>query len=58
MVRPTQGVVAENVTVKGDVAWWDRGKLDQGRAVGEIYCTAVYAMILAMPYHYVPLYQR
>ena len=51
-------LLLKNVTVKGDVAWWDRGKLDQGRAVGEIYCTAVYAMILAMPYHYVPLYQR
>jgi hypothetical protein len=46
-----------NVSSKGDVSYWEP-KLDQGRAVGPIYCTAVYAMILAMPYHYVPLYQR
>ena len=25
---------------------------------GPVYCTAVYTMILAMPYHYLPLYQR
>jgi hypothetical protein len=46
------------VTNKGDVYYWDKGKLDQGRAVGDLYCTAVYTMILAMPYHYIPLYQR
>ncbi|MDQ3624906.1 MAG: hypothetical protein M3463_20905, partial [Verrucomicrobiota bacterium] len=26
--------------------------------VGDIYCTAAHAAILAMPYHYIPLYQR
>ena len=26
--------------------------------VGAVYCTAVHATILAMPYHYIPLYQR
>ena len=26
--------------------------------VGPTYSTAVYTMILAMPYHYIPLYQR
>ncbi len=45
------------VTTKGEMAYWD-GKLDQGHSVGQIYCTAVYTMILAMPYHYIPLYQR
>ena len=45
------------VTMKGEAAFWD-GKLDQGRPVGQVYCTAVYTMILAMPYHYIPLYQR
>jgi hypothetical protein len=29
-----------------------------GKKYGSVYCTAVYTMILAMPYHYVPLYQR
>jgi len=45
------------VSVKGDTAYWDT-KLDQGHTVGQVYCTAVYTMILAMPYHYIPLYQR
>ncbi len=36
--------------------YWNR-ELD-GSSPGPIYSTAVYTMILAMPYHYVPLYQR
>jgi hypothetical protein len=47
----------KNVSTKGDVSFWEP-RLDQGRPVGQVYCTAVYAKILAMPYHYVPLYQR
>lgn len=50
-------VLLKAVSTKGDLSYWDT-KLDQGRAVGPVYCTAVYTMILAMPYHYVPLYQR
>ncbi len=50
-------VLLNNVTVKGGLAYWEP-KLDQGRQVGMVYSTAVYTMILAMPYHYVPLYQR
>lgn len=40
-------------TVKrnGDEMHWDGD-------VGPVYCTAVHATILAMPYHYIPLYQR
>jgi len=45
------------VTTRGDISYWET-RLDQGRGVGQIYCTAVYTMILAMPYHYIPLYQR
>ncbi len=36
--------------------YWERD-LD-GSSPGPVYSTAVYAMILAMPYHYLPLYQR
>lgn len=50
-------VLMQAAVREGELYSWDT-KLDQGRAVGPIYCTAVYAMILAMPYHYVPLYQR
>ncbi len=31
---------------------------DGGQGVSDVYTTAVYATILAMPYHYLPLYQR
>jgi hypothetical protein len=48
------------VTTKGDQSWWDPDEiqLDAGRRVGPVYSTAVYTMMLAMPYHYIPLYQR
>lgn len=41
---------------EGGQHYWERD-LD-GSSPGPIYSTAVYAMILAMPYHYLPLYQR
>jgi squalene cyclase len=50
-------VLLRNVSTRNDFAWWEP-KLDHGRAVGSVYCTGVYVMILAMPYHYIPLYQR
>ena len=44
----------ESVHRDGDLASWE--PLDH--KVGVVYATAVYTTILAMPYHYVPLYQR
>jgi hypothetical protein len=41
----------------GPQAYWEPD-FDGGRGVGKIFVTAVYTMILAMPYHYIPLYQR
>jgi len=42
---------------EGSIAWWE--PLDgNSKAVGPVYATAVYTTILAMPYHYIPLYQR
>ncbi|MFI5378396.1 MAG: hypothetical protein ACHRHE_03745 [Tepidisphaerales bacterium] len=43
--------------VQGELVSWEP-KWDSGGRVGTIYSTAVYTMILAMPYHYLPLYQR
>lgn len=43
---------------EGPVAHWDTGLDKSGQPVGPVYCTAVYTTILAMPYHYIPLYQR
>ena len=53
-------VLVKKATVRGDVAYWDPTdtQLDGGRNVGPVYATSVYTMILAMPYHYIPLYQR
>jgi prenyltransferase beta subunit len=47
-------LLLDNVRQEGDFASWE--PIDH--KVGTIYATAVYTMILAMPYHYVPLYQR
>ncbi len=41
----------KTVKRRGDEAWWEG-------EVGPVYCTAAYATILAMPWHYLPLYQR
>ena len=51
-------MLLKSVKQKGDIYWWDP-TIDLGRGgVGSVYCTAVYTMILAMPCHYIPLYQR
>jgi hypothetical protein len=52
-------VLLKNVTpLQGGFYYWEP-KLDAGMGgVGPTYSTAVYTMILAMPYHYIPLYQR
>ena len=52
--------LVKKATVRGDTAFWDPNEtgLEGGRMVGPIYTTSVYTMMLAMPYHYIPLYQR
>jgi hypothetical protein len=40
-----------SVKRQGDQCFWDG-------EVGNVYCTAAHATILAMPWHYLPLYQR
>ena len=44
------------VITRGDESYWEQPVGD--RPVGPVWCTAIYTMILAMPYHYLPLYQR
>jgi hypothetical protein len=41
----------KTVKKNGDQSYWEG-------EVGPVYCTAAHATILAMPYHYIPLYQR
>lgn len=53
-----KGLLLQNAIKRGDTYYWE-SKLDRGNdGVGPTYATSVYAMILAMPYHYIPLYQR
>jgi hypothetical protein len=40
---------------QGDTSYWDQRR---SQRLGPIYDTAVFITILAMPYHYIPLYQR
>jgi hypothetical protein len=39
---------------EGDTSYWD----EKRSHLGPTYDTAVFTTILAMPYHYIPLYQR
>jgi hypothetical protein len=43
------------VTRDGDMDYWDEKR---SQRLGPIYDTSVFVTILAMPYHYIPLYQR
>ena len=45
-------VLVPSVKRVGEQCYWD------DREVGPIYATACFATILAMPWHYIPLYQR
>jgi hypothetical protein len=45
-------VLIPGVTRSGDQYYWD------GNEVGPVYATACFTTILAMPWHYLPLYQR
>ena len=40
---------------QGDMTYWDEKR---SQRLGPIYDTSVFITILAMPYHYIPLYQR
>ena len=48
------GSVNSTRKTKGEYYWDSAGR----GGVGPVFTTAVYTMILAMPYHYIPLYQR
>lgn len=48
----------KQVVREGAFAYWD-GSLDMGsNGLGPVYATAVYASALAIPWNYVPIYQR
>ena len=51
-----KATLLKSVITRSDVSYWERREGE--RQVGPIWLTAVSTMILAMPYHYIPLYQR
>jgi len=51
----TKETLLGRVKRTADGCHWEGG---MGGDVGPLYCTAVYTSILAMPWHYIPLYQR
>lgn len=54
-----RGVLVGAAVREGDLVHWET-TLDREahQSVSRIWCTAVYAAILAVPHHYVPLWQR
>ena len=45
--------LVKSVRRQGDLLYWENEDV-----LGRTYCTAVHTIILALPYHYLPLYQR
>lgn len=56
--KQIQTKLLSRVKQEHDVCSWNVPEWDNRREGGALYQTAVYTMILAMPYHYLPLYQR
>jgi hypothetical protein len=52
-------LLLDNALREGDQVRWEP-VLDTGgsKGLGSLFCTAVYTTILAIPYNYIPLYQR
>lgn len=48
--------LVSSVRRQGDMIYWE--PREGGQGVGPIFGTAVYTMVLSLPYHYIPLYQR
>jgi len=54
----TRNFLVKNVRTKGSICYWEPNMDRERGNEGPMYNTAVYTKILAMPYHYIPLYQR
>jgi hypothetical protein len=56
--KQMNSILIEKVkTDEGGKYHWETD-LDSSGGVGPVYSTSVYTMILALPFHYLPLYQR
>ncbi len=54
-IEKTKAILLKEVKKEGDTYRWESNSRG---GVGVVYSTAVYTMILAMPYQYIPLYQK
>lgn len=54
--RQVHARLMKEVRREGELSYWR--PIDGSRGVNEVYATAVYSTILAMPYSYLPIYQR
>jgi hypothetical protein len=52
-----RGELMPQAKTSGDTTYWEPIE-GGGQGVSDIYATAVYTTVLAMPWHYIPLYQR
>jgi hypothetical protein len=52
-----KATILPKATSQGDIAYFTPVEGDS-QGLGPVYATAIYTSMLAMPYHYVPLYQR
>lgn len=54
----TRNFLVQHARQQGQAYYWEPNLDRQRGNEGALYNTAVYTKILAMPYHYIPLYQR
>lgn len=55
--KKVKSILLEDVKRENEMCYWEP-KRDRGRDVGPTYCTAIFTSILAVPYNYMPLYQK
>ena len=56
--RSLEALLVKSARHTGSQVYWDNAAVSDSGGVGSVYDTAVFAAVLAMPYHYIPLYQR
>jgi hypothetical protein len=53
-----QKYLLSHVTAQGDTDYWDESLDRNAKGIGSNWCTAVFTVVLSLPYGYLPLYQR
>jgi hypothetical protein len=53
-----QKYLLSHVTTEGDTDYWNESLDRNAKGIGSNWCTAVFTVVLSLPYGYLPLYQR